>query len=93
MSRPKISSDLIFQVYRRQQADQISKSELYDLIVQDLDHKVSAKLLSSLWYLANIMSNEVQDNSCLCTLDAFVSLLDAIHEFKVEYAINGTPQE
>lgn len=90
MSAINITSDLIFQVYRLQQSDQISKSELYDMIIHDLDGRVSSQLLATMWYLANQMAEEVNDTSCLCILNAFVSLLKAIHQFKIEYAIDGT---
>ena len=92
MSAVNISSDLIFQVYRLQQMEQISKSELYDLILRDLDGRLPGHLLSTMWYLSNQMAEEVNDTSCLCILNAFVSLLKAIHQFKIEYAIDGTPQ-
>jgi hypothetical protein len=89
MNKVEISSDLIFQVYRLQQIDQISKSELYDLILHDLDGRVPGQLLSTMWYLSNQMADQVNDPSCLCILNAFVSLLKAIHQFKIEYAIHG----
>jgi hypothetical protein len=92
MSGPNINSDLIFQVYRLQQTDQISKSELYDMIIHDLNGQLPGHLLSTMWYLSNQMAEQVNDTSCLCILNAFVSLLKAIHQFKIEYAIDGTPQ-
>ena len=92
MTGPSINSDLIFQVYRLQQTDQISKSELYDLILHDLNGQIPGHLLSTMWYLSNQMAEQVNDTSCLCILNAFVSLLKAIHQFKIEYAIDGTPQ-
>jgi hypothetical protein len=90
MSGINISSDLIFQVYRLQQFDQISKSELYDLILRDLDGRLPGHLLATMWYLSNQMAEEVNDTSCLCILNGFVSILKAIHQFKIEYAIDGT---
>ena len=92
MTGPSINSDLIFQVYRLQQTEQISKSELYDMIINDLNGQVPGHLLSTMWYLSNQMAEQVNDTSCLCILNAFVSLLKAIHQFKIEYAIDGTPQ-
>jgi len=90
MNGVNISSDLIFQVYRLQQVDQISKSELYDMIIRELNGRISNNLLCTMWYLANQMADEVNDTSCLCVLNAFVSLLKSIHQFKIEYAIDGT---
>ena len=90
MTGPSINSDLIFQVYRLQQTEQISKSELYDMIIHDLNGQVPGHLLSTMWYLSNQMAEAVNDTSCLCILNAFVSLLKAIHQFKIEYAIDGT---
>lgn len=90
MTGPSINSDLIFQVYRLQQTEQISKSELYDMIIHDLNGQVPGHLLSTMWYLSNQMAEQVNDTSCLCILNAFVSLLKSIHQFKIEYAIDGT---
>lgn len=90
MTGPNINSDLIFQVYRLQQTEQISKSEMYDMIIHDLNGQVPGHLLSTMWYLSNQMAEQVNDTSCLCILNAFVSLLKSIHQFKIEYAIDGT---